>query len=137
LNGADRQLRAARRPRATIPACPARHRKFKEHSMSNSLLRRTLAIASFTVLASLTACASTAGQEGTGEYVDDAVITTKVKTAVLNDPELKATEINVETFKGKVQLSGYVNSQADIDQAVAVARAIKGVNSVTNDMRLK
>ena len=105
--------------------------------MSNSLLRRTLAIASFTVLASLTACASTAGQEGTGEYVDDAVITTKVKTAVLNDPELKATEINVETFKGKVQLSGYVNSQADIDQAVAVAGAVKGVNSVTNDMRLK
>ncbi|OHC28179.1 MAG: transporter [Pseudomonadales bacterium RIFCSPLOWO2_12_59_9] len=105
--------------------------------MSNSLLRRTLAIASFTVFATLAACASTASQEGTGEYVDDAVITTKVKTAVLNDPELKATEINVETFKGKVQLSGYVNSQADIDQAVAVARTVKGVNSVTNDMHLK
>lgn len=105
--------------------------------MVNSLLRRTLAVASFTVFAALAACASTAGQEGTGEYVDDAIITTKVKTAILNDPELKMTEINVETFKGKVQLSGYVNSQADIDQAITVTRTIKGVNSVANDMRLK
>jgi osmotically-inducible protein OsmY len=82
-------------------------------------------------------CASTQKQEGTGEYVDDSVITTKVKAAILNDPTLSSAEINVETFKGEVQLSGYVNSSADISKAVEVARGIKGVNSVKNDMRLK
>jgi osmotically-inducible protein OsmY len=76
-------------------------------------------------------------KEGTGEYVDDSVITTKVKTAILNDSSLKVNEINVETFKGVVQLSGFVKSQADIDKAVQVARGVAGVKSVKNDMRLK
>jgi osmotically-inducible protein OsmY len=89
------------------------------------------------VLASSWGCASTATKEGTGEYVDDSVITTKVKTAIFNDPTLKINEINVETFKGVVQLSGFVRSQADIDKAVQVARGIAGVTSVKNDMRLK
>ena len=82
-------------------------------------------------------CASTDTREGTGEYVDDSVITTKVKAAIFNEPTLKTTEINVETFKGVVQLSGFVNSQADINKAVEVARSVKGVQSVKNDMRLK
>ena len=82
-------------------------------------------------------CASTAKQEGTGEYVDDTVITTKVKAAILGDASLKSAEINVETFKGIVQLSGFVNSQADINKAVELTRSIKGVNSVKNSMRLK
>lgn len=82
-------------------------------------------------------CASTTKQEGTGEYVDDTVITTKVKTAILGDASLKSAEINVETFKGVVQLSGFVNSQADINKAVELTRSVKGVNSVKNSMRLK
>ena len=82
-------------------------------------------------------CASTHKQEGTGEYVDDSVITTKVKAAILNEPTLSSAEINVETFKGVVQLSGFVNSSADINKAVAVARGVGGVKSVKNDMRLK
>jgi osmotically-inducible protein OsmY len=82
-------------------------------------------------------CASTQKQEGTGEYVDDSVITTKIKAAILNEPSLSSAEINVETFKGEVQLSGYVNSIADITKAVDVAKSVKGVNSVKNDMRLK
>ena len=73
----------------------------------------------------------------TGEYVDDSVITTKVKTAIFNDPDLKVNEINVETFKGVVQLSGFVRSQADMDKAVQVARGVAGVKSVKADMRLK
>ena len=89
------------------------------------------------LLASLIGCASTSKHEGTGEYVDDAVITTKVKAAIFNEPSLKSTEINVETFKGVVQLSGFVSSQADINKAVAVARSVKGVISVKNDMRVK
>ena len=82
-------------------------------------------------------CSITSKQEGTGEYVDDTVITTKVKTAVLNEPSLKSAEINVETFKGVVQLSGFVSSQADINKAAEVARSVSGVKSVKNDMRLK
>jgi osmotically-inducible protein OsmY len=77
------------------------------------------------LLASFLGCASTSKQEGTGEYIDDTVITTKVKAAVFNEPSLKSAEINVETFKGVVQLSGFVNSQADINKAVEVARGVK------------
>jgi osmotically-inducible protein OsmY len=89
------------------------------------------------MLATTLGCASTSKQEGTGEYLDDSVITTKVKAAVFNEPSLKSSEINVETFKGVVQLSGFVNSQSDINKAVEVARSVKGVTSVKNDMRVK
>lgn len=82
-------------------------------------------------------CSSTAKQEGTGEYVDDSVITTKVKAAVFNEPMLKSAEINVETFKGVVQLSGFVSSASAANKAVEVARTVGGVRSVKNDMRIK
>ena len=82
-------------------------------------------------------CASTPRHEGTGEYVDDSVITTKVKAELLNEPNLSSGSVNVETFKGVVQLSGFVHDQADINRAVEIARGIKGVKSVKNDMRLK
>ena len=82
-------------------------------------------------------CASTTKHEGTGEYIDDTVITTKVKARILDEPGLKSAEINVETFKGVVQLSGFVKSQADINRAAELARGVKGVTSVKNDMRLK
>jgi osmotically-inducible protein OsmY len=88
-------------------------------------------------LLSATGCASTPKQEGTGEYVDDSVITTKVKAAIFNEPTLKSAEINVETFKGAVQLSGFVSSQADISKAIEITRTVKGVRSVKNDMRHK
>jgi hyperosmotically inducible protein len=82
-------------------------------------------------------CASTSKQASTGEYIDDSVITSKVKTAIFNDPALTSAEINVETFKGVVQLSGFINSQSDINQAVVVASGVAGVQSVKNDMRTK
>ena len=82
-------------------------------------------------------CAATRTHEGTGQYIDDSAITTKVKAAILHEPGLKSAEINVETFKGVVQLSGFVRSQADIDKAVQVARGVAGVKSVKNDMRVK
>lgn len=99
--------------------------------------KRASAIVVAFLLATTIGCASTAKQEGMGEYVDDTVITTKTKAAIFNEPTLSSAEINVETFKGVVQLSGFVNSQADINKAVAVTRAIPGVTSVRNDMRLK
>ena len=82
-------------------------------------------------------CASSPGQEGTGEYVDDSVITTKVKAAIFNEPGLKSSEINVETFKGIVQLSGFVGSTSDMYKAIELARGVKGVKSIKNDMRSK
>lgn len=85
----------------------------------------------------LGACASTSRQEGAGEYVDDTVITARVKAAVFNDPDLKSAEINVETFKGRVQLSGFVGKQSDINKSTALARGVPGVMAVSNDMRLK
>ena len=97
-------------------------------------LSALIAAIALTVLAG---CASTATQEGTGEYIDDTVITTKTKAVIFNEPSLKSAEINVETFKGRVQLSGFVSTQADINRAVLLTRGIKGVVEVKNDMRLK
>jgi osmotically-inducible protein OsmY len=88
-------------------------------------------------LALAAGCASTSTREGTGAYVDDAVITTKTKAAIFNEPTLKSAEINVETFKGVVQLSGFVSGQSSMDTAVQVARGVAGVTSVKNDMQLK
>ncbi|MDD5329569.1 MAG: BON domain-containing protein [Sulfuricella sp.] len=89
------------------------------------------------LLATLVGCASTTKQEGTGEYIDDSVITTKVKAAIFNEPTLKSSEISVKTFKGTVQLSGFVSSPASIDKAVAIARGVKGVEAVENSMVVK
>lgn len=100
-------------------------------------LNRILAVLAALAMAVTLGCASTARSEGTGEYVDDTVITAKVKTAILGESTLKSTEINVETFKGIVQLSGFVNSQSDVNRAVVVAQNVKGVKSVKNDMRVK
>lgn len=84
-----------------------------------------------------TACASTADQSSLGEVIDDTVNTTRVKTAIFNDPELKVREINVETLKGIVQLSGFVTSQAEIDRAGQIAGEVGGVVSIRNDIRLR
>jgi len=88
-------------------------------------------------LTSVIGCASTAKQESTGEYFDDSFITTKVKTAIVQESTLKSSEINVETFKGTVQLSGFVSSTTAANKAVEVTRAVKGVKAVKNDMRIK
>ncbi len=101
--------------------------------LANRFVTFTFAI----LLASVLGCAGTPTQEGTGEYFDDTVITSKVKASIFNEPSLKSAEINVETFKGTVQLSGFVRSSADINKAVELARGIDGVKSVKNDMRVK
>lgn len=82
-------------------------------------------------------CAGSVTRESTGEYIDDTWITTKVKAALIDDPVVKAAEVNVETFKGVVQLSGFVSSKEAMDQAAVVAGSIDGVVSVRNDMRIK
>jgi osmotically-inducible protein OsmY len=87
--------------------------------------------------ASFLGCAASPTNEGTKAYLDDSVVTTKVKAAMLGESSLKSYEIGVETYKGKVQLSGFVGSHAEISKAGDVARGVNGVLSVNNDLRLK
>jgi len=82
-------------------------------------------------------CASTPTRESSGQYIDDSAITTKVKAAIFNDQSLKAFQINVKTFKGEVQLSGFVDSAQSAKKAGEVARGVEGVKSVKNDLIVK
>jgi osmotically-inducible protein OsmY len=102
--------------------------------------KRNLLIGCFVLLmliATLVACASTSKQEGAGEYVDDSVITTKIKSLLGADDFLKSFEISVETYKGIVQLSGFVDSQKAVDKAGEIASGVKGVKSVKNNLNVK
>ena len=100
-------------------------------------IKRISTILAALAMATTLGCASTSKYEGTGEYVDDSVITAKVKTAIFEEPTLKSAEINVETFKGVVQLSGFVKSSDSVGKATMVARNVAGVKSVKNDMLVK
>ena len=102
--------------------------------------KRNIVIRYFVLLmlmVAFVACASTSKQESTGEYVDDSVITTKVKTLLAADDFLKSFQIGVETYKGTVQLSGFVNSQKAVDKAIEITRSVQGVKSVKNDLIVK
>jgi hypothetical protein len=89
------------------------------------------------LIASFVACASTSKKESTGEYIDDSVITTKVKSLLAADDFLKSFRISVETYKGIVQMSGFVGSQEAVDKAGEIAHSVKGVKSVKNDLIIK
>ena len=102
-----------------------------------SLPRRFLAILLAAAMLFSIGCASTSTRESTGEYIDDTTITTKVKMAILDEPTLKVLQINVETYKYVVQLSGFVNTSAQISKAGSIARSVQGVASVQNDLRLR
>ena len=96
----------------------------------------TIALLSL-LFASMLGCHSAPKKETTAEYIDDSYLTTKVKAAILRDPTLKSSEINVETYRGAVQLSGFVNSRSDINRALEVTRTVRGVKAVRNDMHVK
>jgi osmotically-inducible protein OsmY len=101
-------------------------------------LNKILAAAFLAVsLGTVVGCAPTETKQGTGEYIDDSVITTKVKAAIFDDPLTKVTEIKVKTFKGEVQLSGFVSSRDAANRAIELARGVNGVTSVKDDMQIK
>ena len=102
-----------------------------------NLPKRFATLLATLALTTVVGCAATATREGTGEYVDDTVITTKVKAAIFNEPTLKSADINVETFRGSVQLTGFVNSRENMTKAVDLTRNVSGVKAVKDDMRLK
>jgi osmotically-inducible protein OsmY len=89
------------------------------------------------LMVTLVACASTSKQEGTGEYVDNSVITTKIKTQIAADDFLKSFDISVETYKGIVHLNGFVDSKRAVDKAGQIARSVEGVKSVKNNLKVK
>ena len=89
------------------------------------------------LISTFMACASTRTHESTGEYVDDSVITTKVKSLLAEDDFLKSFQISVETYKATVQLSGFVNSRQAVDKAGQIAWSVKGVKSVKNNLIVK
>jgi osmotically-inducible protein OsmY len=102
-----------------------------------TMLKRFSGFFIVALIVSALGCAATSQRASTGEYIDDSWITTKVKAEIFKEPSLKVTQINVETNKNVVQLSGFVDSTASMTKAVAIARSVEGVSSVKNDMRLK
>ena len=89
------------------------------------------------LIATFAACASTRTHESAGEYVDDSVITNKVKALLAEDDFFKSFQISVETYQGTVQLSGFVNSQKAVDKAGEIVRSVKGVKSIKNNLIVK
>jgi len=89
------------------------------------------------LITTFAACATTSKHESTGEYIDDSVITTKVKSLLANDDFFKSFQISVETYQGIVQLSGFVNSQQAVDKAGEIVRSVQGVKSVKNNLMVK
>jgi osmotically-inducible protein OsmY len=112
----------------------------QERNMNATLTKyaRPLVIACAVIgTVSITACSSTPTKTSVGEKVDDSVITSKIKAKFVEDKDVRARAISVETFKGVVQLSGFANSQLEIDRAGEIARGVNGVVSVKNDIRMK
>ena len=103
--------------------------------MTTQTLRRRVLV--FLLPLMLAGCAGTATQESTGEYIDDTVLTSRVKGVLLGDPQVSGLSINVETFKGTVQLSGFVKAVSERNRAVQLARSVKGVRQVRNDILIR
>ncbi|HEX6735805.1 MAG TPA: BON domain-containing protein [Azonexus sp.] len=101
------------------------------------MLKSRSSLAALCLVALVAACGGSPSKESTGEYIDDSVITTKVKSAFVQDKLVDAHEVKVDTFKGNVQLSGFVDSQSEIERAAQIAGKVPGVRSVRNDLRLK
>ena len=104
--------------------------------MTRFSINRRMALAGM-LLVSLAGCAATSTRESTGEYFDDTSITTRVKTKLLAHKDVSAAAVNVETFKGRVQLSGFVKTPEQRRMAGELARSVKGVNEVINDIQLR
>lgn len=102
-----------------------------------TLYKRIILLCLSVMLAFALGCAATSTHEGTGGYIDDSAITAKVKSGLLGEPGMNSNDIQVETFKGVVQLSGFVSSAAQINTAVAVTRKVQGVKDVRSNMVVK
>ena len=102
-----------------------------------TMLKRFSAAFMVAAMVSVLGCATQSEPQSAGAYMGDSWVTTKVKAGILNEPSLKVSQINVETYKSVVQLSGFVDNAASQAKAVEIARAVSGVTAVKNDMRLR
>jgi hyperosmotically inducible protein len=102
-----------------------------------TILKRLSAVFIAALLVSALGCATQSEPQSPGAYMGDSWVTTKVKSAILNEPSLKVLQINVETYKGMVQLSGFVDNAASRDKAAEIARSVQGVTTVKNDLQLR
>jgi osmotically-inducible protein OsmY len=104
-------------------------------------MKRMITYGSFavclTLMLAMLGCAGDRTTRSTGEFVDDSVLANKVKTALYADDEVAGTQIEVEAFKGVIQLSGFVDSAGEANKAVAIARNVKGVKDVRNSLIVK
>lgn len=103
----------------------------------SKLTRMMRLMACFALITAFMGCAASQKHESTGQYLDDSVITTKVKAAIFNEETLKTLQINVKTYQGVVQLSGFVDSAQSVTKAGEVARQVENVVSVKNDLIVK
>jgi osmotically-inducible protein OsmY len=97
-------------------------------------MRKTLSAVALATTLALTGCSVFSGQSSTGQYVDDATITTRVKSRLANDPKASATRISVETLNGVVQLSGFATSAQEKQEAVEIARGVPDVKGVRDSI---
>lgn len=104
--------------------------------MNTKRIFKSLLLSLF-LMTSIVSCTENTKRESTGESLDSAVLTTKIKSTFIGDSRLKANDISVETYKGIVQLSGFVDTQAEADRAVQLARTVKGVKAVNNSLIIK
>ncbi len=103
----------------------------------NILKFLTRLLLSLFLLSAISGCTENTKHESTGEYFDDTVLTTKIKSTFLGDSRLKMLDINVKSYKGQVQLSGFIDTQKEADRAVQLARTVKGVKAVNNSLIIK
>jgi osmotically-inducible protein OsmY len=111
--------------------------KLKGENIMVKLQNIFKSLACLALITAFMGCAATQKHESTGQYVDDSVITSKVKTAIFNESTLKTMQINVKTYQGVVQLSGFVNSAQNVSKAGEVARGVENVSRVENDLVVK
>ena len=107
------------------------------HKPLQNVMRASAIVLGLAATGTLANCSATNNRESTGEYVDDATVSTKVRAAILQDPNVKISEIKVTTYRGVTQLSGFVDNQQMISRAAEVAKGVNGVKSVKNDLHVK
>ena len=109
--------------------------------MSSNVTSRThlpaLLIAAMLGSSLIAGCSSTPSQQSTGEAIDDGVVTARVKAKLIEDPVTKAHQINVDTFKGTVQLSGFVETEQARSRALQIAREVNGVKQVKDALQIR
>lgn len=105
--------------------------------MKPTIASAALAVSLLVAMPVLVSCATGQTAESTGEYIDDSAITAKVKNRLLQDKDVSGLQVNVETYKGRVQLSGFVSTQDEKARAEKLARNVPGVRSVSNDLIVK